>query len=432
MDGGFLLVTFLSLLTTGASTSDPSYDHQTTTYHSKFKPVSCSGDTSITPFFSPDHSIDTYVKLIEEAEETLDVFTPGFDSWSECTPFKGCQGCGLEDMRNEAFPVFPALLNAVHKKGIKVRLLTNDYNAKTCDGKIAPLDWLSLNGIQIRFYTTTTFMHTKYMMVDKGKKTSVSSVNFSHTSFMKNREAGVVLTDASSSAVNFYTSVFENDWDQGVDYKVQQTYNSSAMAYITSTASLPVNVPSPPQIPGAYVTPLTTFSAPVREVYTAPDDALSTVSNTLSSVKSALYLMIYQVTDDQLCDNILSLFKKGIDVQLLVSDRIYDYEDWKLAQVCYSKLYHGGMNGLIQKTPSYYEFSHQKFWIVDNATVHLSSGNWSPSDFPDAATFPPYGSSGWQHANRDFLVIMEGSTVVKEFYKVFYEDWQRGKEWVPN
>ena len=59
-------------------------------------------------------------------------------------------------------------------------------------------------------------------------------------------------------------------------------------------------------------------------------------------------------------------------------------------------------------------------------------GNWSPSDFPDAATFPPYGSSGWQHANRDFLVIMEGSTVVKEFYKVFYEDWQRGKEWVPN
>ena len=33
--------------------------------------------------------------------------------------------------------------------------------------------------------------HTKYIMVDKGKRTSISSVNFSHTSFMKNREAGV-------------------------------------------------------------------------------------------------------------------------------------------------------------------------------------------------------------------------------------------------
>ena len=236
-------------------------------------------------------------------------------------------------MKNEAFPVFPALLNAVHKKGIKIRLLTNDFNKETCEGKISPLDWLSLNGIEIRFYTTTTFMHTKYVMVDKGKKTSVSSVNFSYTSFMKNREAGVVLEGACNSVVSFYSSVFEYDWDHGMDYKVQHTYNSSAMTYITSKDELPVNIPSPLFIPNAYVTSLTTYLAGIRNAYTAPDFALKTVSCVLSSAQSVLYLMIYQVTDSQLCSDILHMYNKGIDVKLLVSDRIYGYNDWKSAQV---------------------------------------------------------------------------------------------------
>ena len=239
-------------------------------------------------------------------------------------------------MKNEAFPVFPALLNAVHKKGVKVRLLTNDFNDETCEGKISPLDWLSLNGIEIRYYTTTTFMHTKYVMVDKGKKTSVSSVNFSYTSFMKNREAGVVLEGTCNSVVSFYSSVFEYDWDHGMDYKVQHIYNCSAMAYITNKDELPVNIPSPLFIPNAYITSLPTFLAGIRNAYTAPDFALKTVSSVLSSAQSALYLMIYKVTDNQLCSDILNMYNKGIDVKLLVSDRIFGYTAWKSAQVSHA------------------------------------------------------------------------------------------------
>ena len=78
---------------------------------------------------------------------------------------------------NESFPVFPALLNAVHR-GVTVRLIINDYNTKTCSGQIAPLDYLFLNKVDVRYYASTTFMHAKYMMIDKGKKTSISSVNF--------------------------------------------------------------------------------------------------------------------------------------------------------------------------------------------------------------------------------------------------------------
>ena len=36
------------------------------------------------------------------------------------------------------------------------------------------------------------------------------------TSFMKSREAGVVLSSACSGSINFYPSVFESDWNEGL------------------------------------------------------------------------------------------------------------------------------------------------------------------------------------------------------------------------
>ena len=68
-------------------------------------------------------------------------------------------------------------------------------------------------------------------------------------------------------------------------------------------------------------------------MYTAPDFARDTVFDTLTETQASFYLMIYQVTDEGLCDQLLAMHNKGIDVRLLVSDRIYDYIDWKEAQV---------------------------------------------------------------------------------------------------
>ena len=221
----------------------------------------------------------------------------GFSSWSRCTPFTGCQGCSVADEKNEEFPVFPALLNAKHQRNITIRILTNKYNQSTCDNKITPLDWLSLNGIEVRTYTSTTFMHAKYMMIDKGKKTSVSSVNFSYTSFMLNREAGVVLEGTCSAATNFYAGVFEGDWAKGMEYKPTHSYSSSDMAVITSTASYPVVVPVPKAIPGAYVPRLLPVTGvTIKKVYTSPDYARDELTlQTLDKVVKSFYLTIYQV-----------------------------------------------------------------------------------------------------------------------------------------
>ena len=61
----------------GADAQARCYDHQTTDYSSQFKPTECGQQCSVTPFFSPDHSLDVYLDLIASAQESIDIFTPG-------------------------------------------------------------------------------------------------------------------------------------------------------------------------------------------------------------------------------------------------------------------------------------------------------------------------------------------------------------------
>lgn len=217
----------------------------------------------------------------------------GFRSWSNCTTYKaeceGCTGCTVEQQRQEAFPVFPALLNAVHQRGIKIRILTNNFTIYTCPGKIAPLDWLVLNNIEVKFYTTTTFQHAKFIVVDKGKKTAVSSVNFSYTSFLLNRESGVILEDCDCSVIDLYQSVFEYDWGIAEDYVLDQTYSSSDMKIITDPAVMPYVTPNHNGVAGAFVTQSITYSnVAIKKGYTSPDNARDTMMSYFPTIKRSL------------------------------------------------------------------------------------------------------------------------------------------------
>lgn len=184
--------------------------------------------------------------------------------------------------------MFAALLNAVHK-GIKVRIVTNNFTQISCKGKISPLDWLALNDIQIRWYSSTTFMHSKVVIIDKGKRTSISSVNFSYTSFMKNREAGVVIEDCMCPLINLYGEVFQYDWDNGDDFMVYATYSQESMKVITDTSPMKVVLPPQPSIEGAYVTDKVVYkNVAVMGGSTSPDGARDQFLSDLSNTKSSL------------------------------------------------------------------------------------------------------------------------------------------------
>jgi len=422
------------------------------------EPVYVKGPVSLETFFSPDHSIDTLTNLIQDAPagSRIDIGTPGVDSWSGCTyGSTGCDGCTVDAMQAEAFPIFPAILNAVHKGGCTVRILTNDYGTPTCEGKIAPLDWFALQpGIEVRNFATVTFLHEKYVQVvpagtsnstgpaSEGRKASVSSVNWSQTSFTKNREAGVILRGGSAGSatlMDFLTTVFEDDWSRGTAYVVNQTYSPADMATITSPAALPVDIPAPPSIPGEFVTPLPAFfstaEASATGLYVSPDHALSSLSRDLNLSRTSLAVHIYQVTDSDLCYKLQDLHESGVNVTLLVSDAIYSSYDKNGARYCYKRLHAAGMR--IRLTPSFFTFSHQKYWIVDGKKLGLSTGNWSPTDFNaakggQAGAYPPYPSADWQDTNRDIQFWTTDATVIGQFQTVMDNDFAAGTDYTPD
>ena len=261
-------------------------------------------------------------------------------SWGNCTKYHAkcggdCIGCTLQQQHDEPFPVFAALMNAVHLRNVKVRYLTNDYAVPTCLGKITPMDWMALNGVQIRMYTTTTFMHAKTMIIDKGKKTLVSSVNFSKTSFTRNREAGVIISDCQCEVQDLYHCVFESDWEKAYNYKPsEQHFSQTDLEFITSTEKIPLPDFNVEPIPGAYVTSMNTYSGvTVNKGYTAPDNARTTFMEMLGTARSSLRVHIYQITDTGICDKILDLYNDGVNVSLLVASYVVNNNEYKQAQV---------------------------------------------------------------------------------------------------
>lgn len=48
-----------------------------------------------------------------------------YSSWGsgDCSYGSSCMGCSISQMQQETFPIFPALLNAIHQKGASVRVV---------------------------------------------------------------------------------------------------------------------------------------------------------------------------------------------------------------------------------------------------------------------------------------------------------------------
>ena len=277
--------------------SDPSFDHQTKTYTSTIKPAVATGaDFDVLPFFSPDSSAETVVDFVNAAEKTLDIMSPGLASWSGCTSYSSsCVGCSVANMSAEAFPVFQAILNAVHR-GVSVRLITNNYETPTCPGLIAPLDFLQLAGVSVRYYTSTTFCHAKFMVRD-GKATSISSVNWTWNSYMNDREAGMILSGTSSTPIiEMVSSVYEKDWSIGTPYTVNNTYSTGDLSIIHNPSKRTVTIPNPPSRPYVSPKPSTKTDSTTLEVYASPDFASSALLSHLYTAKKSLQVYIYQVS----------------------------------------------------------------------------------------------------------------------------------------
>jgi len=311
--------------------------------------------------------------------------------------------------------------------------LTNYYKVKTADGMITPLDFLALAGAQVRYYKTTTFMHAKYMNADN-ETASVSSVNYSYTSFMENREAGMLIEGKSMSPLfNFLDSIFDSDWAAGAAWPTN-SYNTSDLQIITNTSPVTVTIPPPRNYTGQYVPPLVkvTHSFSDLGLITSPDFAYENVMDSLKKAKKSISIEIYQIVNGSFCDFFINAYNSGVNVTIYVSDEIFSYSDFLQAKQCYTKMYG---QGLIVRKSKYdtFKYTHAKFWILDGSSVFMSTGNLGGTDYPEGSnTYPPYGNSNWRDVNRDQTIHVEDSTVVGIFQKLFDEDWKTGHNFYPS
>jgi phosphatidylserine/phosphatidylglycerophosphate/cardiolipin synthase-like enzyme len=417
-----------ALLVVGQEQPDPSYDHQNVTYDATTAPVQAVASLTVTPFFSPDHSVDTQTALVQSAQNIIRIGIPGWDSWNGCTDATNTSyGCTVQDQRtNESFPIFAAVLNAINQ-GITVQILTNNYSQPYYPDFIDPLGFLSIAGADVRYFTTVTFIHSKYISVD-GKKAAVSSVNFSHASFMMNREAGFVIEN-NEDILAFLDGVFDADFAKAKPWETI-SYSPSDMKIIKDPSPLQVVIPPPYEFNDSYVTPLTPVTGYMNiEAITSPDMAYTTIMADLQSA-SDVQVYIYQITDD-MCDYVSN--NTNVVSTILVSNEIYSKTDYYAAKACYTRLYDQGMT--IRKTAEHmYDYSHQKFWIINKKIVYLSTGNWGATDYPmGSSVFPPYNNSAeWRLTNRDFTIKITNEDIVAIFQKLIDEDYERGWDWSPS
>mmetsp|Transcript_28033 Transcript_28033/g.36217 ORF Transcript_28033/g.36217 Transcript_28033/m.36217 type:complete len:175 (-) Transcript_28033:66-590(-) len=166
-----------------------------------------------------------------------------------------------------------------------------------------------------------------------------------------------------------------------------------------------------------------------------------------------------QVTSPEICNQILDMYQSGIDIQLMVSSHISDEKDCLKANICYEYLYQqqqqqkeqqkeegkgeeeglGGGGGItnIRLNSKNYTQAHSKYWILDETTVYVSTGNWSPEDIPykySSNIYPIYNEPNWTIVNRDYTIATQSNFVLTDIMNAFKGDWIASgtSYWSPN
>ena len=381
----------------------------------------------ITPFFSPETSGEMTAMMVRSATRTLDVYTPSVESWSGCSKWNSpCVGCAPSVVRDEeAFVLFRDLLNAANVRGVRVRLITNKFDTvHECYATISVLSYLS-EVIEVRTYATTTFMHGKVIIADNC--TAISSVNWSKTSYIENREAGVVV--CNEKLARYAERVFAYDWNTA-DPWMRPKRNGIGpddvrlmrdRSYLEPFDVQHRNISKPHYSVGAQ-TSVNIDGADIQ-VSVSPDNAANVILRAVNETQKTLDIYTYQLTDALFAEMILEIARRkpSVKVRLLMSRAIFMDRD----RIASTKTMHdlrsaAGGNIECYSSPSYIRYAHLKIIIIDGASVVVQTGNLSPSDLPyPAAPFEPFGSPGWKSINRDFEVIIRDARVTKTFMDLF-------------
>jgi len=117
---------------------------------------------------------------------------------------------------NNSLMMVEKALIAAKERGVKVRIIldSEEENGKPSSltkENMKALDYLSENGIEVKFDSPKTTTHDKLLIID-GETVIIGSHNWGFSAFERNNEASVIIKDAEIAA--YYENYFENLWEK--------------------------------------------------------------------------------------------------------------------------------------------------------------------------------------------------------------------------
>jgi phosphatidylserine/phosphatidylglycerophosphate/cardiolipin synthase-like enzyme len=409
-----LIVSLVILPMTRPSMSFISINEQKIESYSSYYPpfvevFNVKEQMTLSPIFTPDNALDTYLYWINRANISIYIQNPYFTEFnSDPWPF--------------ASPLVKAIVDAKNKGVTDIKIQVNEESGPDTVTNYfksvgIPIRWMGNSTSAVGSYISIT--HNKLLIIDN-KIVIISSINFSENAFLNNREAGMVIQDENISLA--FNNVFQADWDDGEipTLIAMNNQNIKTIGAIGSYESINPYV-SPTNIPKTNFTGIYNVS-----VFTNPDNADNFIFQYLQSAKESIYVSMYTISRLDFNNTLINLKKQNplIDIQVLISrDRVGSSEDEDTFQSAQSLV--ENLIPVYNSTLSL-KYYHNKYWIIDGKTTFVYSGNWSPNSVtPNATTY----SSGGQ--NRDMGIAVHDASDIAEFFteEVWKKDVASGSAW---
>ncbi len=349
-------------------------------------------DATITPIFTPDNAEDVIAYWLNQANESIDLELQYIKKYDN------------GDWQTDSSPLVQAVINALGR-GVNVRVILNN---DTDDDNAA--SFLQSQGAQVRYLDLSTtlpgYNHNKGIIIDN-KTVIISSINWSKNAFRNNREAGVVVQ--SQTVANYYLAAFDYDFSHAEPPTLQVRRSKSNTPNFNSI----VNDKVPQKVS---TIPVANYTGQVNvTMFVGPDNAYETILKGLNAATKSIYVEMYSISH---LDIVNALIQKkqanpSIDIKIIISARRATYFENQLTYSNAEDLVDAGIE--VYNSSSQFNFQHAKFWVIDNSSVYVYSGNWAVSSIP-----PP--SSRYSDRNREWGIAFHNQTIAAFYQDVIEQD----------
>ncbi len=351
--------------------------------YSPYPSQSLSDDMVITPILSPDNSEEKIIELINSANTTLFV----------------------EQMY--IYPDLTDIINAIitaQTRGVNCCIIVGDGN----DASNETAFLFTQNGIDVKICDGTVpmywDMHNKGVIVDS-KVVLISSINWSPTSLRDNREAGLIIQN--TQVAGYYQVLFNHDWNVCDPYSSTESYKG-VIPFNAQSENSPASSDYTPEFAEASV-----FSGNMTvQLMASPDNCFNDVATILESAQTSIDISVYTLSSPYLLDILAAKLTEGVKIRLLLEryqvgsyERAYNrHSMYNLTILGIPLLATPTINGTASGkwADNAFTFQHNKYAIIDNQTLILSSGNWGRSSCPKPQ------ADGDVDGNRDWWFAIYG------------------------